>query len=116
MRKIMQVALAAAIALAPAAMMAGCEGWETVTNGGIAIDSAERDANGYIVEEAARAGALRMADETLTEAECTMIESRLDDSESPARWVVDFDAYGTSYHYVVDAESGELIDFQSLTL
>ncbi|MBQ9315912.1 MAG: PepSY domain-containing protein [Atopobiaceae bacterium] len=31
-------------------------------------------------------------------------------------WTVDFDANGTSYHYVVDAETGDLVDFSSFGL
>ena len=31
----------------------------------------------------------------------------------PVTWTVDFDANGTSYHYVVDAETGDLVDFSS---
>jgi hypothetical protein len=28
-------------------------------------------------------------------------------------WTVDFDANSTSYHYVVDDETGDLVDFSS---
>ena len=48
------------------------------------------------------------------EAECTLIDTSLNTSGNPVTWTVDFDANGTSYHYVVNAENGDLIDFSSL--
>ena len=114
MKKFITLCLASMLALAPAVTLAGCGGWEKLTNGGIAIESAERDDKGYIVEEVAKEGAFRTAE--ITEAECDLVYTQLDESQSPARWIVDFDANGTSYHYVVNAENGELIDFTSLSL
>ena len=114
-RGIIALALAAALAFTLAPALVGCGGWETVTSGGIAIDSVERDANGYIVEDAVKEAALTMA-EVYDEALCTYIDAELDESADPVQWVVDFDAEGTSYHYVVDAENGDLISFSSTSL
>ncbi len=107
--------ISAALALMLAPAIVGCDGWETITSGGIAIDSVERDANGYIVEDAVKEAALTMA-EVYDEALCTYIDAELDESADPVQWVVDFDAEGTSYHYVVNAENGDLISFSSTSL
>lgn len=112
MKRVAAFVLTATLALAPAPAVAGCSGWETVTSGGIAIESVERDADGYITEDAVKQAALTMA-EVNDEAFCTSMETKLDKSSSPAQWTVDFDADGTSYHYVVNAEDGELITFES---
>ena len=113
MKKIVSLALAATLACAPALALVGCGGFEQISSGGIAIESVERDADGYIVEDAVKEAALTMA-EVYDESMCTMMETELDTSGSPATWTVDFDANGTSYHYVVNAENGDLIDFSSL--
>jgi uncharacterized membrane protein YkoI len=47
------------------------------------------------------------------EAEATLVETSLDTAGDPVTWTVGFDANGTSYHYVVDAETGDLVDFSS---
>lgn len=114
MRKSIALAFVAALAFTPALALAGCGGWESLTSGGIALESVERDDKGYIVEDAAKEAAFTMAD--VTEAEVMMVDTALDESSDPAKWIVDFDANGTSYHYVVNAENGDLIDFASLTL
>jgi glycosyltransferase involved in cell wall biosynthesis len=113
MKKLVTIAVAAAIACGAPVVLAGCgDGWETVSSGGIAVDSVDRDENGYIVEEAAKEAAFTMAE--VTEGECTLVDASLDTSGDPVTWTVDFDANGTSYHYVVNAENGDLIDFSSL--
>ena len=113
MKKIVTIALSATLAFGASTALVGCgNGWETVSSGGIAIDSVERDENGCIAEDAAKEAALTMAE--VTEAECTLIDTNLDTSGNPVTWTVDFDANGTSYHYVVNAENGDLIDFSSL--
>lgn len=112
MKRIATFALTAVLAFTPALALVGCSGWEKLTSGGIAIESVERDADGYIVEDAVKQAALTMA-EVNDEAFCTSMETKLDTSSSPAQWTVDFDADGTSYHYVVNAEDGELITFES---
>lgn len=114
MRKSIALAFVAALAFTPALALAGCGGWESLTSGGIALESVERDDKGYIAEDAAKEAAFTMAD--VTEAEVMMVDTALDESSDPAKWIVDFDANGTSYHYVVNAENGDLIDFASLTL
>lgn len=114
MKKLITLALACALAFVPAVALSGCEGWETVSSGGIAVDSVERDDKGYIVEEAAKEAAFTMAE--VMEAEVTSVSTELDESSDPVKWTVNFDANGTSYHYVVNAENGDLIDFSSLSL
>lgn len=111
-KKIIGIALAGMLALAPTVALTGCEGWQTITSGGIDIENAERDADGYITEEEAKKGALNKA-EILDEAFVDLIEAELDKSGDPVKWVVDFDSEGTSYHYEVNAENGDLIDFSS---
>lgn len=116
MKRIINLALAATLTLMPALVLTGCgDGWETVTSGGIAIESVERDADGYIVEEAVKQAALMKAEIT-DEALCTFIDAELDKSADPVVWVVNFDADGISYHYVVNAENGDLVTFSSLGL
>ena len=113
MKKLVIIALSATLAFGASAALVGCgDGWETVSSGGITIDSVERDENGYIAEDAAKQAAFTMAE--VMEDECTLIDTNLDTSGNPVTWTVDFDANGTSYHYVVNAENGDLIDFSSL--
>ena len=114
MKKLITLALSFALAFAPAVALTGCEGWEKLSSGGIAVESVERDDNGYIVEEAVKQAAFTMAE--VMDAEVDSCETKLDDSSDPATWTVDFDANGTSYHYVVNAENGDLIDFSSLSI
>ena len=112
MKKLVTIAVAVALACGAPVALVGCgEGWETVSSGGIATDSVERDENGYIVEEAAKEAAFAKAE--VMEAEVTLVETSLDTTGDPVTWTVDFDANGTSYHYVVDAETGDLVDFSS---
>ena len=115
MKRLVAIALASVLACGAPLALAGCgDGWETVSSGGIAVDSVERDDNGYIAEEAAKEAAFTMAE--VLEAECTLVDTKLDDSSDPVTWTVDFDANGTSYHYVVNAENGDLVTFSSLGL
>ena len=115
MKRIVTIVLALSLALVPALALTGCgDGWETVSSGGIAIDSVERDENGYIVESAAKDAALTMA-EVFDEALCSTMVTELDQTSDPVKWVIDFDAEGTSYHYEVNAENGDLIDFTSFS-
>lgn len=113
MKRLVIIALSATIVFGASVALVGCGGgWETVSSGGITIDSVERDENGYIVEDAAKQAAFTMAE--VMEAECTFIDTNLDTSGNPVTWTVNFEANGTSYHYVVNAENGDLIDFSSL--
>lgn len=112
MKRLATIAIAVALACGAPVALAGCgDGWETVSSGGIAVDSVERDENGYIVEDAAKEAAFTMAE--VMEAECTLVDANLDTAGDPVTWTVNFDANGTSYHYVVNAENGDLIDFSS---
>lgn len=108
------MALVTALAV-PAMMLAGCGEWHTLTSGSIDIESAERDTNGYITEEEAKQGALEHT-QILDEALCDDIVVKLDDSGDPVKWVVYIDSEGESYHYEVDAKTGELISFGSIRL
>ena len=115
MRKVISFALAGMLALAPALSLTGCGGFKQTTSGGIVLEEVERDKNGYIAEDAVKKAALAMAD-IYDEALCTYVDTKLDTSSDPARWIVDFDQDGTSYRYVVNAENGDLIDFSTLSL
>jgi uncharacterized membrane protein YkoI len=112
MKRFVSIILAAILACGAPVVLVGCgDGWETRSSGGIAVDSVERDENGYIVEDAAKEAAFTMAQ--VMEAEVSLVETNLDTSGNPVTWTVDFDANGTSYHYVVNAENGDLVDFSS---
>jgi uncharacterized membrane protein YkoI len=112
MKRFVSIILAAILACGAPVVLVGCgDGWETMSSGGIAVDSVERDENGYIVEDAAKEAAFTMAE--VMEAEASLVETNLDTSGNPVTWTVDFDANGTSYHYVVNAENGDLVDFSS---
>ena len=111
--KYITTVLALTLALVPAGALVGCGGWEKLSSGGIAIESVERDENGYIIEDAVKEAAFTMAE--VTEAEVTSVATVLDNSSDPVKWVVDFDANGTSYHYAINAENGDLIDFESMS-
>lgn len=113
-RRSIAACLAIALATGSTVMLVGC-GMKAATSGGIVLDEAERDERGYLSEAEVTQAALRMAN-VLDEAECTLLEAELDEDTTPARWVVDFDADGVSYRYVVDAKNGDLIDFSQLSL
>lgn len=115
MKRIITLALTLALATVPVLGLTACGGnWETLTSGGIAIESVERDENGYIDEDDVLMAAFNMAE--VMEPEVMSYETELDTSSDPVTWTVNFDADGTTYHYVVNAENGDLIDFSSISL
>lgn len=115
MKRIITLALTLALATVPVLSLTACgDGWETLTSGGIAIESVERDENGYIDGDDVLEAAFRMAE--VMEPEVLTYEAELDTSSDTAKWIVNFDTADTSYHYVVNAENGDLIDFSSVSL
>ena len=105
MNRAVALCLSAALACAP---LVGCGGWKTLTSAGIDMGAVSFDDKGYIEKDDVKAAVLQQ--EQLVEAECLSVSIELDESKSPAAYVMDFASASSTYHYVVDAKTGDLID------